>query len=265
MENKKLIQKYLDSLSLIMKGKSDVASVTGHPSDTGTNREEILQDFINKHTPNKMEAILGGKILGLGQPESKQIDCMVCSDLAPRFSENTRSIAIVESVGVAISIKSHLDKNGIIDSMENIASIPQISLDVLSESSSIIRNLGQQYAKIAPVPICFAYSGIHPDKLIEYIVDFYQANISTIPENRRIMSIIVNGEYIIKTSREGMILENGKTFPPWHYFGSRLNDRPGAGLAELMHQLANVSTWYNQLKVDYFHYINEAYYNEVSE
>lgn len=253
------IQKYLDSISLMIKNKSDIASVTGHPGDTGSNREEILQDFINKHTPNKMEAILGGKIIGLGQTESKQIDCMVCSDLAPRFSENTRSIAIVESVGIAISIKSYLDKNGIIDSMENLASIPQISTEVLSESSSIIRNLGSKYSEVAPVPLCFAYSGIHPDKIIEYLTEFYNSNPS-LPINRRIISIVVNGEYMIKTSRDGLIIEGGRTEPPWTYVGSWIKDRPGVGLAEIIHNIANVSTWYNQLKINYFHYINEAYF-----
>ena len=213
MSNNSLITKYLDSLSKVMAGQADLASVTGHPSDTGTNREDLLKSFVNNHTPNKMEAILGGKIIGLGQNPSKQIDCMVCSDLAPRFKEQTRSIAIVEAVGVAISVKSSLNKDEIIDSIENLASIPQISPDVLSETSSIRRGLATKvFPEIAPVNICFAYAGLQPETIMKHMIDYYNSDIGKrIPANRRIRSVVVNGKYSIKMDPEGMVVEGGAT------------------------------------------------------
>lgn len=262
MSDNKIIAKYYDSLSRVLSGHAELASVTGHPGDIGINREEILKDFINNHIPNKLQAILGGKILGLGQQTSKQIDCMICSDIAPKFQYNNRSIAIVEAVGVAISVKSHLDKKGIIDSMENLASIPMISPSVLGETSSINRNLVNAYSEIAPIRLCFAYSGLHPETIMGHMIDFYNKNLSKIPGNQRIQAVIVNGESIIKTSKEGLTIEGGMKIKPYDYYWTTINERPGVGLAEIISHLSNISTWYNQLKVDFSHYLNESYIEE---
>ena len=257
-----MIAKYYDSLSKVLSGQSELASVTGHPGDTGMNREDILKNFINSHLPNKLEAILGGKILGLDQNASNQIDCLVCSDIAPKFQFNNRSIAIVEAVAIAISIKSHLDKNGIIDSMENLASIPSISPSVLGETSSIDRSLVSKYSEIAPIRLCFAYTGIHPETIMGHMIEFYNKNLSTILPHQRIQAVIVNGKSIIKTSREGLTIEGGTKIKPYDYYWTTIDDRPGVGLAEIISHLANISSWYNQLKVDFSHYLNEAYIQE---
>lgn len=257
-----MISKYYDSLSKVLSGHSDLASVTGHPSDTGANREEILRDFINNHTPTKLEALLGGKIIGLGQEASKQIDCMVCSDIAPRFNYNNRSIAIVEAVGIAISVKSHLDKNGIIDSVENLASIPKISPYVLSETSSINRGLVPRYSEIAPIRLCFAYSGINPETIMGHMIEYYNDNLTSIAPNQRISAVIVNGDSIIKMDPNGLEVEGGMKIKPYDYYWTTIDKRPGVGLAEVVQHLANISTWYNQLQVKFEHYLNEAYIEE---
>lgn len=260
-----MISKYYDSLSKVLSGHSDLASVTGHPSDTGANREEILRDFINNHTPNKLEAILGGKIIGLGQSASKQIDCIVCSDIAPRFNHNNRSIAIVEAVGIAISVKSYLDKNGLIDSIENLSSIPKISAKVLSETSSINRGLVARYSEIAPIRLCFAYNGIKPETLMNYMIEYYNDNLTTILPWQRINAVIVNGNSIIKMDPNGLEVEGGKKIKPYDYYWTTIEDRPGVGIAEVVHHLSNISTWYNQLQVKFEQYLNEAYIEEKEQ
>jgi hypothetical protein len=258
MLDSKMIARYYDSLSKVLSGHSELASVTGHPSDTGINREDILRDFINAHTPSKLEAILGGKIIGLEQPASKQIDCMVCSDIAPRFNQNNRSIAIVEAVGVAISVKSHLDKKGIIDSIENLASIPKVSPKVLSETSSINRNLVSRFSEIAPIRVCFAYTGINPETIMGHMIEYYNDHKEIAP-NQRIKAVIVNGESVIKFDPNGMEIEGGMKIKPYEYYWTTIKDRPGIGLAEVVSHLASISTWYNQLQVTFSHYLNEAY------
>jgi hypothetical protein len=258
----KQIAKYYDSISRVLSGQSELASITGHPGDTGANREDILVNFINSHTPNKLRAVLGGKVIGLAQKESKQIDCLVCSDIAPRFQFINRSISIVESVGIAISVKSHLDKQGIIDSMDNLASIPSISPVVLRETSSINRGLVNRYSKIAPIRVCFAYSGIHPRTLMGYMIEYYNERLDTIPPENRIQSVIVNGVGMIKTSADGMEIEGGMKVKPHDYYWTTIDERPGVGMAELVHHLTNISTWLNQLHVDFFHYLNESYIEE---
>lgn len=262
MLGSKLIAKYYDSVSRVLSGHSELASVTGHPGDTGANREDILRDFINMHTPTKLEAILGGKIIGLGQKPSKQIDCLVCSDIAPRFQFQNRSVSIVESVAIAISVKSYLDKNGIIDSIENLASIPSISPYVLGETSSINRDLFSRYSRIAPVRICFAYSGLHPETIMGHMIEYYNDNKDSIPPDSRIQSVIINGQSTITMSSEERTIEGGARIKPYNYYWTTINDRPGIGLAELVHHLSNISTWYNQLQVNFHHYLNESYVEE---
>lgn len=260
MNNKHILATYYNTLADSLASKSKMAGITEHPGDTGSNREDLIKEFINKHTPDRLTCYLGGKIIGLNQPTSKQIDCMVTVDIAPKFEENERSIAVVESVAMAISIKSHLNKNTLFDSLDNLSTIPRISENIIKETSAIKnKDTFKDIEKRIPSLYVFSYSGIQPDTIMKHLHEYYQNN-SSIPWNRRPKSILVNREYAIKYSVEEMPLKSGTIVPPYTYHSSYIKQVPGYALAEIIVDLSNIISWYNDLWLQFYHYLNEAYF-----
>lgn len=259
MSKKHILAEYFDAAAESLSGISRGAGITGHPGDTGSNRETLIQDFINKHTPNRFTCYLGGKIIGLNQPPSKQIDCIVAADIVPKFTNHERSISIVESVAMAISIKSDLNKETLFNSLDNLASIPKISKNIIKQTSSIqMSGMFEKIEKIMPSLYVFAYKGIHPDTIMKHLRDYYAAN-PAVPWNRRPRAILVNQEYAIKYSIEQMVKENGVVVPPYTYNSFFITERPGYALTEIVVELSNLISWYNDLWIQFYHYINEAY------
>jgi hypothetical protein len=257
--NKNILTKYFDSLARTLSTKAATASASGHSGDTGSNRENLLKDFIDKHIPNRLTCYLGGKIIGLNQMPSKQIDCIIATDIVPKFKENERSFSIVEAVVMAISVKSYLDKKELIDSLENLASIPKISESLIGQISAISRNSTfKELEKRIPSLYIFAYGGINPDTIIQHINEFYTKN-PDIPWNRRPKGIIVNEKYMIKHSIAEMEKDNGIIIPPFTYTGFYIKEKPGYALADVISELTNLISWYNDLSIQFFPYLNESY------
>src|SRR5688500_8475558 len=116
-----MIQEYFNSLADVLSANSRSASFGGHRPDTGANRESLFIGMLNKHLPDRLRAINGGTVVNLQGQLSKQIDVIVKNDLFPRFEQHEKTCVIAESVAGVFSIKSHLDKAALEDSIENVA------------------------------------------------------------------------------------------------------------------------------------------------
>ncbi len=259
MSKKHILAKYYDWNAEALSAQSGLAGAAGHPGDTGANRENLIKDFISKHAPDRFTCYLGGKIVGLNQPVSKQIDCMVTIDIVPIFKENERSIAVVEAVAMALSVKSWLDKGALFNSLENLSSIPRMTENIIKQTSAIIReNEFKEMEKRIPSLYIFAYRGINPVTLLKHLNEYYDTNPS-VPWNRRPRGILVNKEYAIKYSIEEMELENGSKVPPYTYHLSNIKRAPGYALAEIIVELSNIVSYYNDTWIQFYAYLNEAY------
>ena len=69
---------------------------------------------------------------------SKQIDVIVKNDLFPRFDQHGKSCVIAEAVAGVVSVRSHLDKAGLEETIENVASVPEFSDSTLSLTNSSV-------------------------------------------------------------------------------------------------------------------------------
>jgi hypothetical protein len=63
------------------------AGILDNKLDIGTQREDILGDFLYRHLPKRCEIIKGGYIFDLSENKSKQMDLIVTNDLTLQFKE----------------------------------------------------------------------------------------------------------------------------------------------------------------------------------
>ncbi len=121
-----MLKKYFEAESSGIESLYNQASFTGHSVDTGSNREKILIDFLNRHLPNKFQAVKGGKIFDSDGASTKQVDIIVYDNEIPRFASQENTLYLAEGVSSAIEVKSVLDINKLREGLENLKSIKSI-------------------------------------------------------------------------------------------------------------------------------------------
>ncbi|MCL4363739.1 hypothetical protein M1328_00705 [Patescibacteria group bacterium] len=95
---------------------------TGHPTDTGENREDLLVAFLNNHLPAKYEALKGGKIFDSNGNISEQVDVLIYDKNTPQLKERVRTLYMSEGVGAAIEVKPNLDNSALKEALNKVDS-----------------------------------------------------------------------------------------------------------------------------------------------
>lgn len=126
MEAKKLIKNYFENEADGLQLKYKQSSATSHPTDTGTNREEILINFFENHLPHKFNAVRGGKIYDSNCNLSKQVDVIIYENTAPRLDSQGQTLYMAEGVAAAIEVKPKLTKGELEIAIENLKSIKKL-------------------------------------------------------------------------------------------------------------------------------------------
>jgi hypothetical protein len=253
------LRRYFNDLAEVLDANARIGGVDGHSSDTGENREALIEKFVNDHCPRRLRCHRGGRILGLGQAQSKQIDCVVVSDVVPGFLHQHRSFFVVEAVAMAISVKSHLNKGTLFDALENLASIPQLTPEAVSQTSAVRHaSWVDRLINSTPALTVWSFDGIDGETTLRHTVDYYEAN-PAIPWNRRPRAILVNKKFAINWSSPAMELWNGSSVAPQTFHLSRTDAHPGYTLGQIVVQLSNAASWYDDQAVHFFMYLNEAY------
>lgn len=143
-----------------MSNKAEATRIFDNRVDSGTKREDILFDFLDRHLPERCNVIKGGSIFDSEGGHSRQIDLIVTNDLTLQFKEfNDRlekSFNCIEGCYAAISVKSTLDKKELLDSIDNLASIPTVRSIRLSPMFKD----GDNFLKQVPLRVIFSYKGI---------------------------------------------------------------------------------------------------------
>jgi hypothetical protein len=255
-----IIGNYFNSLSDLISAKSQLASMTPHRPDIGSNKEDIIIELLNNHIPERLRAINGGTVIGLAGAQSNQIDVIVKNDLFPRFDQNNKSFVLIDSVASAITVKSMLDTNALRDCLNNLASIPQFNTKSFSlTNSSIIRTgIENEFFKLHPTLAVFAYDGISFESIL-VSMDTLVKELG-IPTNRLPHFVIVNGKYVIQRMLSDTPDETGKIYPAGaiHGFAPRHEQR-GALIATLINSINGYNTFLPFMKINYHEYLNEAY------
>ena len=237
---------------------SKVAGLSTNSSDKGTIRERLVELFLAKHLPRRLRPFLGGTVFGVQGNESKQIDVLVSSDIAVNFEEHEKMFVAVENVAAAISVKSFLDKDAIYDSLDNLASIPQIDQEVLSfkfgGAESFSTFIGDH-----PSLFVFAYDGVSVETCAGHMASYFTDH-PDIPKNRIPLCVIVNKKYFIKYEKHHSVSKQGVAIKPYTLVKQALvRDTQGYPFVQILHPLSLYTDWLPIMRVQTERYFQLAY------
>lgn len=252
------------------------AGIHDNKGDIGTLRENILFDFLEAHIPARCNVIKGGFVFDSTGSKSRQIDLMVCNDQTFQFKKpgndnKTKSFNCVEGCYAVISVKSFLNKDALIDSLQNLASVSTIKKIKVSPFISNAQDMLNQI----PQRIIFAYDGNGMDTINETCKVYYDSCkacniVEPMPD-----LIIVNNEYYF--SRAGVLgykIHTGETTPYGQYTMIEKKNDPnvgGMGLFHIISRILTVSTLSPHMEIDFLEYSNKidetllALHNKINE
>ncbi len=138
------LQKYFQGISDDMSNAKHISCIFSNMGDLGDVRENVLLQFLKTHLPARCSVFKGGCIFDSLGNCSRQIDLLVCSDSALRFSyfdrdeQNSKTVQTVEGCLAAISVKSTLSKATLYEALENIDSIPMMPEYMVQNMSPLL-------------------------------------------------------------------------------------------------------------------------------
>ncbi len=198
---------YYLTVAEVMSGKSEVAAIFPNTTDKGMSREQVYIEFLRQHAPSKFNVFPGGFVFGVDGTESKQLDILVTTDTCPgyRFQEvkEGRSFSPVDGTIAVASIKSMLNKEGLLDSLDGMAAIPMNSLDVAKFNPQITNVIYDDW----PYKIVYANNSISIKKILEHLSVYY-STYQEIPLGRRPNIIHVGGKFALIRVITGMDKES---------------------------------------------------------
>lgn len=196
---KNLSDVYFQGIADDMANAKQISSIYTNMSDVGDIRENILLRFLQSHIPLRSEIVKGGMIFDSIGNCSKQIDLIVVSDSALKFSyfdrdaSNSKCMQTVEGTLAAISVKSNLKTDTLDEALKNLSSIPQMPSEVIK--NIFARNKHEYYR--FPYKIIFSYeSTMTPESIMEKIISFNQEmNLKT---HQMVDLVVVNNKCYVE-------------------------------------------------------------------
>lgn len=123
------LRDYYKQVNSALRGEANSASIFPNTTDIGVSREAIYARFLKAHLPSNCNVLFGGFLFDFDGAESKQIDIIVTNDICPQFNFHNpdgtgKAFACVDGTLAVVSVKSSLNSAELIDSLDNILSIP---------------------------------------------------------------------------------------------------------------------------------------------
>ena len=208
------LHKYFEDIGSILRGESKASSIFPNTSDVGVSREKAYAEVLRAHLPSNCNVKLGGFVFGVSGDESRQIDIIISNDKSIQFNflnrdDSGKSFSCIDGCIGVVSVKSTLDKQQLLDSLENLASLPKKT--PIGDRSLINREI-LNYSDW-PYKTIFASDGLSPKTILEHLNNFYLKN-PEIPQCNRPNFIHVCGKYnIIRSLSGGNTLRNGEVIP----------------------------------------------------
>lgn len=252
---------YLNKTALGIKAEAERAGIIDHPASIGDNREKIISNFLSNHLPGRLAPKNNVKIFSLDGQESKEIDCAIINDISFNFLNEMRMFTNIESVASVITIKSHLDRNAIFDSLQNLASVPQLNKEVLG-FHVLKPGAYSDFLQKHPTMFVFAYSAIKADTLLRHINDFY-SQYPGIPKNRYPKAIIVNADYLIVHRTYEWHTTTGCPIKPNTFHISYMDPgMEGYPLAMLLHEISTYTDWLPYMTLNQYKYFMSGFFRK---
>jgi hypothetical protein len=147
-------------ISKSLSAQAEVAGGSGHAPTTGRIRELIIQKFLRPHLPKELE-IRSGVIIDSTGRRSNQQDCVILDTRMPLvdIGSDSEALLIAESVIATVEVKSFLNKQELIASLEASASTKKL----VRKGEQVYRKGPAKIQVPEPYPILtyvFAYDGV---------------------------------------------------------------------------------------------------------
>jgi hypothetical protein len=259
------LQEYFQNISQQLDTQYRLAASVGtHKGDRGTSREAALLKVLQNHLPERLKAELGGQIIGSSGSISKQVDIIIRNDLAIRFDQLERSFVVAEGVAAVVSVKSHLDKDALLDCLDNFASIPQFDPRVIS-----FPNLGlgsvERFSKHHPNCFIFAFDGLRARTLGEHMDQYVETRPQTFM-NRIPRLTFVNRQSTVSFLRESGTTLKGVEAPPDNFYvDDPTPEMYGWPFTFILHELSKYLTWLPHMQLDFSPYFFENLTPELDQ
>lgn len=240
------LTEYYTNVGEVLRGEANAASIFPNASDIGTSRERIYAEMLRSHVPSSCNVVLGGFLFDQEGNESKQLDILIVNESSLRFDFPSRdgigkSFACIDGCVGVVSVKSKLDSRELIDSLKNIASLPDKQP---LRGDQIPGGLVLPHYDDCPWKIVYASDGIELTTLQESLNGFYSKH-PEIPYHKRPNLIHVAGKYALSRSRLDSVGPRGNVVKTGDFLGnSDVTDVFGIATAVLNIQVtAMVTKW----------------------
>jgi hypothetical protein len=213
------LQNYYCQIGKVLKGEADSASIFSNKTDIGMSREKLYSEVLKQHLPACCNIVLGGFVFDLQGNESKQIDIIICNEQTIRFNffnidGSGKSFSCIDGCIGVVSVKSNLNSNELMDSLQNFSSLPEKRPLEGRKNPLITINNYEDW----PYKIIYASAGIAPETSLSTIDSFYLEH-PEIPIYKRPNLIHVAGKYlIIRMGKEGGKTDDGTLLSPNSFF-----------------------------------------------
>lgn len=258
------LHSYFEMIGTVLRGEADSAAIFPNSTDIGMSRERVYIEFLKQHAPLKCNVFAGGFLFDMQGTESRQLDVIVTTDIAPRYDFHNRdgsgkSFSPVEGTLGVVSIKSTLNKNELNDALEGLASVPP------TESLEGRLPLGVEILRYDdwPYKVIYASDGIAGHTLLAHLHDFYRLNPS-IPFSRRPNLIHVAGKYIVLRAIAGVLIGSASspksppTQPELGTFHLVTRSPDLQGILWVLNSLQQVAQASAEVRFDYGELINKV-------
>ncbi len=115
---------YFNRQAIVLDGKYHASGMQDNNSgDTGSNREDILANWLTQHLPRAISPEIGGQIIDHSGHYSGQVDIVLYNNDVPRFGGNPKQYYFAEGVIAAIQIKSKLTSATLTHALKNLETV----------------------------------------------------------------------------------------------------------------------------------------------
>ena len=147
---------------------------TKHHGSRGTEREEILKNFLSLYLPSTIDVIHNAEIISADGGISPQCDIVIVDRGTPRLQDlASHRIVPAECVYGVIEVKSRLSGPELKDACSKIARVKQLRREAYVDDPGCRLAIGARTYGIAPIfGLVFAYDGIQLSTLAKRLMDW---------------------------------------------------------------------------------------------
>ncbi|MFZ3136177.1 MAG: DUF6602 domain-containing protein [Thermodesulfovibrionales bacterium] len=208
------LQNYFSQVGKVLKGEADSASIFPNATDIGSSREKIYAAVLKLHLPSSCNVNYGGFLFDRDGNESKQLDVIISNEQTVQFNFNNqdgsgKTFSCIDGCVGVVSVKSALDSTQLIDSLLNLASLPE-KRPLAGRHNPLIRI---HHYDDWPYKIIYASDGVSSETVLRTLNDFYSQH-PEIPIHKRPNQIHVAGKFVIIRVGEGAKTRDGSQIEP---------------------------------------------------